>query len=91
MAFVINANTSYSSLCFGSQHNQTPAYIASLITPSMPRHALQSADRALLAVPHYKLELYRRHCFSKAGPTLRNELPDDLHSTDVKAHLKTFF
>ena len=35
-------------LVFRALHDRTPAYLASLITPYVPRRALRSADRALL-------------------------------------------
>ena len=37
-------------IVFRALHERTPAYIASLITPYVPRRALRSADRALLVV-----------------------------------------
>ena len=72
-----------------------PAYIASLITPYVPRRALRSADRALLVVPRHNLERYGRRSFSRAGPTLWNARHEDLRSTvcmnKFKTHLKTYY
>ena len=71
------------------------SYIASLITPYVPRRALRSADRSLLVVPRYNLERYGRRSFSHAGPTLWNALPEDLRSTECmnifKTQLKTYY
>ena len=82
-------------IVFRALHERTPAYIASLITPYVPRRALRSADRALLVVPRHNLERYGRRSFSRAGPTLWNALPEDLRSTvcmnKFKTHLKTYY
>jgi hypothetical protein len=82
-------------IVFRALRDRTPTYIASLITPYVPRRALRSADRALLAVPRYNLERYGRRSFSRAGPTLWNALPGNLRSTECmntfKVHLKTFY
>ena len=82
-------------IVFRALHERTPAYIASLITPYVPRRALRSADRALLVVPRHNLERYGRRSFSRAGPTLWNALPEDLRSTvcmnKFKTHHKTYY
>ena len=82
-------------IVFRVLRDRMPTYIASLITPYVPRRALRSADRALLVVPRHNLERYGRRSFSRAGPTLWNALPEDLRSTECmdkfKAHLKTFY
>ena len=82
-------------IVFRALRDRTPTYIASLITPYVPRRALRSADRALLVVPRHNLERYGRRSFSRAGPTLWNALPEDLCSTECinkfKAQLKTFY
>ena len=81
--------------CVRALRDRIPTYIASLITPYVPRRALRSADRALLVVPRHNLERYGRRSFSRTGPTLWNALPEDLRSTECmnkfKAHLKTFY
>ena len=82
-------------IVFRALRDRTPTYIASLITPYVPRRALRSADPALLVVPRHNLERYGRRSFSRAGPTLWKALPEDLRSTECmnkfKAHLKTFY
>ena len=82
-------------IVFRALHDRTPAYLASLITPYVPRRALRSADRALLTVPRHNLEHYGRRSFSRAGPTLWNSLPEDLRLTGCmdtfKARLKTHY
>ena len=76
-------------------HDRTPAYLASLITPYIPRRALRSADRALLTVPRHNLEQYGRRSFSRAGPTLWNALQEDMRLNGCmdtfKARLKTHY
>ena len=42
-------------IVFRALHDRTPAYLASLITPHVPRRALRFADRALLTVPRHNL------------------------------------
>ena len=66
---------------FRALRDRTPTYIASLITPYVPRRALRAADRALLVVPRHNLERYERRSFSRAGPTMWNAVPEDLRST----------
>ena len=82
-------------LVFRALHDQTPAYLASLITPYVPSRALRSAGQALLTVPRHNLERYSRHSFSCAGPTLCNALPEDIRMTvninAFKAQLKTHY
>ena len=82
-------------IVFRALHDRTPAYLASLITPYVPRRALRSADRALLTVPRHNLEHYGRRSFSRAGPTLWNSLLEDLRLTGcletLKARLKTHY
>ena len=82
-------------IVFRALHDRTPAYLASLITPYVPRRALRSADRALLTVPRHNLEHYGRRSFSRAGPTLWNSLPEDLRLNGcmdtLKARLKTHY
>ena len=53
-------------IVFRALRDRTPMYIASLITPYVPRRALRSADRALLVVPRHNLERYGRRSFSRA-------------------------
>ena len=69
-------------IVFRALRDRMPTYIASLITPYVPRRALRSADRALLVVPRHNLERYGRRSFSRAGPTLWNALSEDLRSTE---------
>ena len=82
-------------LVFRALHDQTPAYLASLITPYVPNRALRSAGQALLTVPRHNLERYGRRSFSCAGPTLWNALPEDIRMTvninAFKAQLKTHY
>ena len=80
-------------IVFRDLRDQTPTYIASLITPYVPRRALRSADRALLVVPRYNLERYGRRSFSRAGPILWNALPEaeDLRSTKCMNTLGILF
>ena len=82
-------------LVFRALHDQTPAYLASLITPYVPNRALRSAGQALLTVPRHNLERYGRRSFSCAGPILWNALPEDISMTvninAFKAQLKTHY
>ena len=74
-------------IVFRALHDRTPTYIASLITPYVPRRALRSEDRALLVFPRQNLERYGRRSFSCEGPSLWKALPEDLRSTEC---LNTF-
>ena len=82
-------------IVFRALRDRMPTYIASLITPYVSRRALRSADRALLVVHRHNRERYGRRSFSRAGPTPRNALPEELRSTECmnkfKAQLKTFY
>ena len=82
-------------IVFRALRGRMPTYIASLVTPYVPRRALRSADRELLVVPRHNLERYGRRSFSRAGPTMWNALPEVLRSTECRnkfeAHLKTFY
>ena len=82
-------------LVFRALHDQTLAYLASLITPYVPSRALRSAGQALLTVPRHNLERYGRRSFSCAGPTLWNALLEDIRMTvninAFKAQLKTHY
>ena len=80
-------------LVFRALRDRTPAYLAPLITPFVPRRALRSADRALLTVPRHYLERCVRRSFSR-GPTW-NALPEDLRPIECmntfKTHLNTHY
>jgi len=49
------------------------------VTSADTRRHMRSANRHLLAVPHFPLNTYGRRAFSVAGPMAWNSLPDFIH------------
>ena len=73
-------------------HGMSPAYISELLHSYTPGRCLRSADSYLLQVPRTKTKWGDR-AFSKAGPSLWNDLPLRVTASPslsiFKNHLKT--
>ena len=60
-------------------NGRAPPYLSEHCIPvssAITRRHLRSANRHLLAVPHFRLNTYGRRAFSVAGPMAWNSLPD---------------
>ena len=56
-----------------------------LVAGADTRRHLRSANRRLLAVPHFLLNTYGRRAFSVDGPTVWNSLPDYIRDPTISA------
>ena len=80
-------------LTFKAYHRLAPVYICDLIAKRPSIHNLRHYDEFLLVNPWTKLKNYGDRAFSKAAPSLWNDLPYDLRSIQnvdcFKQRLKT--
>jgi hypothetical protein len=71
-----------------------PAYLCHLLQQYVPKRALRSSTKELLAIPKTNTATYGDRAFSIAGPKNWNRLPDTLRETQTlssfKNGLKTF-
>jgi hypothetical protein len=76
-------------------NDQAPEYLSELISVYNPPRSLRSTDQNLLSVPPTRLKTYGDRAFSKAAPTLWNNLPEDIRratsldsfKNNLKSHL----
>ena len=69
-------------------NGRTPPYLSDycvLAAGVDTRQHLRSADRQLLAIPHYQLNTYGRRAFSVDGPTVWNFVPDLIRDPIISA------
>ena len=75
-------------------YNQAPTYLQELIQPYKPEQSVRSSNKLHLKVPKACLKSYGNCAFTKAAPSLWNNLPlhiRECDSTDaIKSVLKTF-
>ena len=80
---------------FDMVHLSGTPCLTELISPSVPRRALRSADQLLLEQPTHKLELIGVRAFSVCAPYLWHPLPFEIKSSlsvsIFKAKLKSDF
>ena len=80
-------------LTYRSVHGSAPLYLTELVTTYAPSRSLRSASKHLLREPKTRLKRFGDRAFSRAAPTLWNQLPDSLRSStsldSFKSQLKT--
>ena len=82
-------------LVYKGSHGKAPAYISSILkVKPVGNYSLRSDDQDLLCVPMTNHKTFGDRAFAKAGPTLWNDLPDDIckasSAKNFKNKLKTF-
>ena len=82
-------------LVYKGSHGKAPAYISSILkVKPVGNYSLRSDDQDLLCVPKTNHKTFGDRAFAKAGPTLWNDLPDDIckasSAKNFKNKLKTF-
>ena len=74
-------------------NDMTPSYLSDLIKIKSKPRSLRSNSKFLLEVPKVSLKSAGNRAFSHAGPSLFNELPEDIKTVDTlevfKSRLKT--
>jgi len=69
-------------------NGRAPPYLSDYCVPAAgvdTRQHLRSANRQLLAVPRYRLNIYGRRAFSVANPKVWNSLPDFIRDPTISA------
>jgi hypothetical protein len=76
-------------LAFKCLHGYAPPYLSSLIERYNPPRTLRSSFSSDLAVPPGKPGLYGSRTFSRMGPRLWNDLPDNIKKMTELKNFKT--
>ena len=66
----------------------TPSYIKNIITPYIPTCSLRSEETYGRVVPMIRLEGFADRSFSKAAPSIYNNLSDDLRQCSFLSAFK---
>ncbi len=76
-------------LTYHALHGTGPPYIKSLLNPYIPSHALRSASKLSLTVPHYDTIFYGARAFSRFAPVQYNQLPESLSKSPTLSAFKS--
>ena len=69
-------------LTYCALHGLAPQYIAEMLVPYIPTRMLRTSDKQLLVVPRSRLRSYGDRSFAWAAPTLWNNLPLTIRSSE---------
>lgn len=76
-------------LTFKALVGQAPSYIRELIVQQETRYSLRSASTVTLVVPRTKQKTLGDRSFAVAAPTVWNDLPPDIRSTQTLSKFKS--